>query len=85
MVGHIQRFGVALMWTIGTAIGAIMYQQVWVNEIFPLIDKDGLFSDPAIWLDRIVPLVLVILLLAVWVWTISGAIEEERTTRRRRL
>jgi hypothetical protein len=85
MVSHIQRFGVAMMWTIGTAIGAIMYQQVWVNEIFPLIDKDGLFSDPAIWLDRIVPLVLVILLLAVWVWTISGAIEEERTTRRRRL
>ena len=85
MVSHIQRFGVAMMWTIGTAIGAIMYQQVWVNEIFPLIDKDGLFSDPAIWLDRIVPLVLVILLLAVWAWTISGAIEEERTTRRRRL
>jgi len=85
MVSHIQRFGVAMFWTIGTAIGAIMYQQVWVNEIFPLIDKDGLFSDPAIWLDRIVPLVLVILLLAVWVWTISGAIEDERTTRRRRL
>jgi len=85
MVSHIRRFGVAMVWTIGLAIGGILYQQIWVEEIFPLIDQNGLFSSPAVWLDRIVPLVLVIMLLAVWIWVISGAIEDEKTVRRRRL
>jgi hypothetical protein len=85
MVSHFQRFGVAMIWTIGLSIAAILYQQVWVGELFPRIDQGGTFSTPAVWLNRLVPLVIVILLLAVWAWVISGAIEDERTTRRRRL
>jgi hypothetical protein len=32
-----------------------------------------------------VPIVLVILLLAVWVWVIAGAVQDERTVDRRRV
>jgi hypothetical protein len=38
-----------------------------------------------VWLDNLVPIVLVILLLAVWVWVIAGAVQDERTVDRRRV
>jgi hypothetical protein len=79
-----QRFGVALFYTLGLAIGGILYQQVFVNELLPLVDTGGQFSTPVIWLDNLVPLVLVMILLAVWVWTIVGAVQDERTVDRRR-
>ena len=79
-----QRFGVALFYTIALAIGGILYRQVFVNELYPLVDKDGTFSTPVIWLDNLVPLVLLMILLAVWAWTIAGAVQDERTVDRRR-
>jgi hypothetical protein len=79
-----RRFGVALFYTIGLAIGGIFYRQVFVNELLPLVDPDGTFSTPVLWLDNIVPLVLLIILLAVWAWVIAGAVQDERTVDRRR-
>ena len=79
-----QRFGVALFYTIGLAIGGIIYRQVGVNVLFPMVDPDGTFSTPVIWLENIVPLVLLIILLAVWAWVIAGAVQDERTVDRRR-
>jgi hypothetical protein len=79
-----QRFGVALFSTLGLAVGGILYRQIFVTELLPLVDPDGQFSTPVIWLDNIIPLVLVAILLAVWVWVIAGAVQDERTVDRRR-
>jgi protein-S-isoprenylcysteine O-methyltransferase Ste14 len=79
-----RRFGVALFYTVGLAIGGIIYRQVGVNVLFPMVDPDGTFSTPVIWLENIVPLVLLIILLAVWAWVIAGAVQDERTVDRRR-
>jgi hypothetical protein len=79
-----QRFGVALMWTIGLAVAGLLYNEVF-GELFPMVDPDGTFSTPVVWLDRLVPVIVVILLLAVWAWVIAGAVQDERTVDRRRV
>jgi len=80
-----QRMGVALFSTVALMIGGVLYQQVFVNSLFPMVDTSGQFSQPVVWLDRLVPLILVILLLAVWAWVIAGAVQDERTVDRRRV
>ena len=80
-----QRIGVALFWTLGLMVGGLIYNEVFAAELFPMVDPSGTFSTPVIWLDRIVPVVLVVLLLAVWAWVIAGAIQDERTVDRRRV
>jgi hypothetical protein len=80
-----QRIGVALFWTLGLMVGGLIYNRVFAAELFPMVDPSGTFSTPVIWLDRIVPVVLVVLLLAVWAWVIAGAIQDERTVDRRRV
>lgn len=78
------RFGVGLFSTLGLMIGGLLYNRVFVESLLPLIDRSGTFSTPVIWLDRLVPVILVILLLAVWAWVVAGAIQEERTIDARR-
>jgi hypothetical protein len=80
-----QRIGVALFWTLGLMVGGLFYNEVFVQGLLPIVDTDGLFATPVVWLNRIVPVVLVILLLAVWAWVIAGAIQDERTVDRRRV
>jgi len=80
-----QRIGVALFWTLGLMVGGLMYNEVFVSALLPIVDTSGLFGTPVVWLRRIVPVVLVILLLAVWVWVIAGAVQDERTVDRRRV
>ena len=80
-----QRIGVAFVWTIGLAIGGLVYNRVFADALLPLVDPDGTFSTPVTWLDNLVPVILVILLLAVWVWVIAGAVQDERTVDRRRV
>mgnify|MGYP007047142756 FL=1 len=80
-----QRIGVALCWTLGLMVGGLIYNRVFAAELVPMVDPSGTFSTPVIWLDRIVPVVLVVLLLAVWAWVIAGAIQDERTVVRRRV
>jgi hypothetical protein len=80
-----QRFGVGLFSTIAAMIGGLVYNRVFVDALLPLVDPGGRFSQPVIWLDNLVPIVLVMLLLAVWAWVIAGAVQDERTVDRRRV
>jgi len=80
-----RRIGVGLFSTISLMMGGLIYNEVFAQEIFPLINTSGTFSTPVVWIDRIVPIVLVTLLVAVWAWVIAGAVQDERTVDRRRL
>jgi hypothetical protein len=85
MAGTMLRIGVAIAWTIGLSLCGIIYSEVFAANLFPLVDKSSQFAYPVVWLDNLVPLIIVILLLVVWAWTIAGAVENEKTRRRRRL
>jgi len=78
-----QRIGLALAYTIALLVGALLYNEVFVQGLLPLINMSGTFSTPVVWLERIVPAVLLILLVAVWGWVIVGAVQDERTVNRR--
>jgi len=80
-----QRAQFAFISTIASAIGGILYVEVFSAVILPLVDPDGIFSTPVIWLDRLVPVILATFVLAVWVWVIAGAVRDERTVDRRRV
>lgn len=84
-MGTWQRFGVGLFSTFSLMLGGLVYNEVFVAELLPLVDPDGTFSTPVMWLDNLAPLILVMLLLAVWAWVIGGAIQDERTVDRRRV
>jgi len=64
-------------------VGALLYNEVFVQGLLPIIDMSGTFSTPVVWLERIVPAVLLILLVAVWGWVIVGAVQDERSVTRR--
>ena len=80
-----KRIGIALLFTIALMVGALLYNEVFVGAILPLVDTSGTFSTPVVWLERIVPAVLLILLVTVWGWVIVGAVQDERTVNRRRV
>ena len=80
-----RRIGVALASTLGLMVGGLLYNEVFVAELMPIIDMSGTFSQPVVWLNRIVPAVLLILLVAVWGWVIVGAVQDERSVQRRRV
>lgn len=80
-----QRIVVAFIWTVGLAVGGLVYNRVFVDAILPLVNMDGTFSTPVAWIENLVPVILVIMLLAVWIWVIAGAIQDERTVDRRRV
>jgi len=80
-----QRIGVGLVSTIGLMLGGLLYNEVFVENLLPIVDTSGQFSTPVVWLDRIVPVVIVALLVAVWIWVIAGAVQDERTVDRRRV
>jgi len=79
-----QRIGVAIFWTIGLMMGGLIYNRVFAAQLLPLVDTDGTFSTPVVWLDNLVPVLIVMMLLAVWTWVVAGAIQDERTVDRRR-
>jgi hypothetical protein len=80
-----RRIGVALFTTVGLMIAGLLYNEVFVQELLPLVDKDGLFSTPVMWLENLVPIVIVAILLATWAWVIAGAVQDEKTVDRRRV
>jgi len=43
------------------------------------------FSQPVVILEAIVPIILLVLLAAVWLWVIAGAVQDERTVQTRRV
>ena len=80
-----QRIGVAIFFTIALAVGGLLYQQVIVEVLLPVVDMSGQFSQPVGMLEVIVPIVLLVLLGAVWLWVIAGAVQDERTVDTRRV
>jgi len=80
-----QRIGVAIFFTIALAVGGLLYNEVFVQTLLPVVDMDGQFSQPVGMLDTLVPIVLAVLLAAVWLWVIAGAVQDERTVDTRRV
>ena len=80
-----QRIGVAIFTTIGLMVAGLLYNEVFVSNLLPIVDLSGTFSTPVVWLNRIVPIVIVTILLAVWAWVIAGAVQDERAVDRRRV
>ena len=79
------RFGVALFSTVALMLASLIYNEVFIDGLLPFIDTAGTFSTPVVWLERLVPVVILVLLLAVWAWVIAGAVQDERTVNRRRV
>ena len=80
-----QRIGVAVFYTLGLMVGGVLYNEVFVSNLLPVVDQNGTFSTPVLILERIVPIVLLVILLAVWGWVIAGAVQDEQTVTRRRI
>ncbi|MDR9431626.1 MAG: hypothetical protein RI568_13135 [Natronomonas sp.] len=71
--------------TIAVAIGGLFYNEVYVENLRAFAPENGPFAAPVEYLDIIVPVVLLTILLAVWVWVLVGSVQEERTVNRQRL
>jgi hypothetical protein len=71
--------------TISLMIGGLIYNEVFVAALLPVVPTSGPFSTPITWLENLVPLILVMLLLVVWAWVVIGAVEDEKTVRRSRV
>jgi len=80
-----QRFGIAIFSTISLMVAGLLYNEVFVAELLPLVDTSHTFATPVVWLELLAPVVIVILLLAVWAWVIAGAVQDERTVNRQRV
>ena len=80
-----QRIGYALFATTGLMIGALIYNEVFVEALLPIVPTEGTFGTPVVWLDNLVPIVLLVLLLAVWTWVVAGAVQDERRVDTRRV
>lgn len=80
-----KRFAVALFYSLGLAVGGVFYTNVFVDGLLPLVQEGGTFSQPVFIMNRIVPIALLVILLAVWIWVVAGAVQDETTVDRRRI
>jgi len=80
-----RRFGVGLITTVALMVAGLIYNRVFTGALLPLVDPEGTFSTPVVWLDNIVPVVIVMILLATWVWVIAGVAKNERAVENRRV
>jgi hypothetical protein len=80
-----KRIGVAMFFTLALAIAAMIYNRVFVQQLLPLVEQGGTFSQPAFILESLVPILLAVLLGASWLWVIAGAVQDERTVDTRRV
>jgi len=79
------RMAVGFYATIAVAIGGLFYNEVYVENLREFAPENGPFAAPVEYLDIIVPVVLLTILLAVWVWVLVGSVQEERAVNRQRL
>lgn len=79
------RFAYGLYATIAVAIGALFYNEVFVESLLEFAPTEGPFAAPVGYLQIIVPIVLLTILLAVWVWVIVGGVQEERRVEHQRI
>ena len=71
--------------TIAVAIGGLFYNEVYLENLREFAPEEGPFASPIVYLDMIVPIVLLTILLAVWVWVLIGSVQEERSVDRRQV
>ena len=79
------RFAVAFHGTIAVAIGALIYNEVFVEHLLEIAPESGPFAAPVTQIEYIAPIVLLTMLGAVWTWMIYGVVQEERATERRQV
>ena len=79
------RFAYGFYATIAVAIGALFYNEVFVENLLEFAPTEGPFAAPVGYLEIIVPIVLLTILLGVWVWVIVGGVQEERRVDQRRV
>lgn len=83
-MSQIRRFAFAMKVTIAMGLAAIIHFRVGVEQIYPLARGDfaGPFSGIIGILEFLVPLAIVIIVLATWLWVLISPVQEERTVRR---
>lgn len=79
------RIAVAFGWTLGVAIGGVIYYEVYMNNLQEFKPDGGPFVQPVTVAEYVVPIVLLTILLAVWVWVVVGSVQEERAREMRRV
>lgn len=73
------RIGYGFGGTVGLAVLAIIWVRVYTANLAPIVEAHaGPFSYVIGWMETIVPAVIVILLLALWVWVVAGPVQNER-------
>ena len=79
------RFAYGFYATIAVAIGGLFYNEIFVENLLQFAPTEGPFAAPVEYLQIIVPIVLLTILLAVWVWVIVGGVQEERRVEQQRI
>jgi len=79
------RMAIVMATTIAVALAAVIYYQVGVAHLFPMVynQHSGPATSAVRMLDWAIPVTLAILELGVIVWAISGGVQEERARVRR--
>lgn len=78
-MSFVGRVSVAVIATIGVAATGIVYYRAGL----PIIDMaqnefSGPYTSVATSLTNVVPVILAIILLAVWLWVLYGAVQREK-------
>ena len=79
------RFAYGFYATIAVAIGGLFYNEIFVENLLQFAPTEGPFAAPVEYLQIIVPIVLLTILLAVWVWVLVGGVQEERRVEQQRI
>lgn len=84
-MSQIRRYAFAMKMTLVMGLAAIIHFRVGVEQIYPLArgDFSGPFTGIIDIIEFVVPLAIVIIVLATWVWVLISPVQEERTVRRR--
>jgi len=76
-MGQGRRFQYGVGATIGLGGLALIYQQVF-TPIFDMADSNGPFTHVLTSAHNVVPILIVVLLLAVWIWMVVAPVQQER-------
>lgn len=80
------RLQFALIATIVDVVTAIVYFRIGTAELFPIVrNNPGPFSSLIGQMEAVFPLILMLGLLFPWGFLIYGAVQEERSVKRRRV
>lgn len=82
-----RRLAVAIQVWVGLAVVALLYYQIFLPKLAPMTESGGDFQGPfssvLTNLEHVVPIVCIVIGVGVLLWTIVGAVQEERARQRR--